>query len=161
VCQMRWIADLSSSRACPAAVAGLALAGCGASHAASRKDVIARGDAICATAASAVRSVPPPSGQSSASLARYYRRVTPIVETEVRELRGLPRPAQDRVLMSRYVRAIASSAAQYQVLAAAAQRGDRGALARASAALRSNPAASLAARYGIADCAASPGTAAS
>ena len=161
VCAMRGKRDLTLGRAGLLAGASLALAGCGASHTVTKNDVIARGNVICATAASAVRSVPPPSGGSASALAHYFKRVTPIVDTEVRQLRALPRPPQDRTLLSRYLDAIASSAAEYHALAGAAQRGDRGALASASAALRSNPAASLAARYGIADCAASPGTAAS
>jgi hypothetical protein len=139
------------------AVVTAALAACG-SNAVTKKDVIARGNQICETAASSVRAVPPPGGQSLAELARYYKQVTPIVQTEVKQLRALPRPAQDRALLTRYLDAIASSAIEYNALAAAAQAGDRGALASASAALRSNPAASLATRYGITECGQSPGT---
>ncbi len=140
--------------------AALALAACG-SHTITKMDVIARGNQICETAASSVRSVTPPSGGSLSGLAQYYKRVTPIVQTEVKQLRALPRPPQDRALLNRYLDAISSSATEYKALAAAAQDGDRAALASASAALRSNPAASLAVRYGIAQCGASPGTAAS
>lgn len=143
-------------------LAGMAavLAACG-SHTITKSDVIARGNQICETAASSVRSVTPPSGESLSQLAQYYQRVTPIVQTEAQQLRALPRPSQDRALLNRYLAAIASSATEYRALAAAAQDGDRGALASASAALRSNPAAGLAVRYGIAQCGASPGTAAS
>jgi hypothetical protein len=94
-------------------------------------------------------------------LARYYNQVTPIVATEVNQLRALPRPAQDRALLNQYLEAIGSAAAAYQALAAAAHDGDSAALASAGAALRSNPAASLATRYGITGCGQSPGTAAS
>lgn len=138
----------------------VALAACG-SHTITKKDVIARGNQICQTAARSVRSVAPPRGESLPGLAQYYTRVTPIVQTEVKQLRALPRPAQDRALLNRYLEAVSSSATAYQALAAAAQAGDRGALESASAALRSNPAARLAVRYGITECGASPGTAAS
>jgi len=147
-------------RLAPLLAAALALSACGGT-AITKKDVIARGNQICETAASAVRSINPPNGESVAALAQYYKRVTPIVATEVRQLRALPRPSQDRGLLNRYLAAIASSAAEYEALAAAAQHGDRGALASAGAALRSNPAAGLASRYGIAGCGESSGTAAS
>jgi hypothetical protein len=145
--------------ALPAAVA-VALGGCGG-HTINKKDVIARGNQICETAASSVRAVHPPSGGSLSELALYYKRVTPIVETEVTQLQALPRPPQDGALLNRYLDAIASSSTEYRALTAAAQAGDRGALASASAALRSNPAASLAASYGITGCGGSPGTGAS
>jgi hypothetical protein len=141
-------------------MAGLALSACGG-RAATKKDVIARGNQICETAASAVREVAPPTGGSLTALARYYQRVTPIVATEARQLRDLPRPAQDRAVLNRYLAAIASSAIEYEALATAAQKGDRGALSSASAALRANPAGGLAVRYGIAGCGESSGTAAS
>ncbi|MGB0093362.1 MAG: hypothetical protein WBP81_12640 [Solirubrobacteraceae bacterium] len=147
-------------RRTPLLASVVVLAACG-SHTVTKKDVIAQGNQICETAASSVRSVPPPNGTSLTALAHYYRRVTPIVQTEVRQLRGLPRPAQDRALLNRYLEAIASSATEFQALAAAAQDGDRGKLASASAQLRSNPAASLATSYGITECGGSSGTAVS
>jgi hypothetical protein len=94
-------------------------------------------------------------------LARYYKRVTPIVQAEVKQLRALPRPSQDRALLNQYLDAIGSSASEYEALVTAARSGDRAALESTSAALRSNPAASLAARYGITECGGSLGTAAS
>ncbi len=140
--------------------ASLALCACGG-QAITKRDVIARGNQICERAASAVRSITPPNGESPAALAQYYKRVTPIVATEVRQLQALPRPSQDRGLLNRYLAALAGSAAEYEALAAAAQHGDLGALASAGAALRANPAAGLASRYGIAGCGESSGTAAS
>ena len=142
------------------AAASIVLAGCGG-HAATKNDVIARGNQICETAASSVRAVPPPNGQSISELARYYKQLAPIVRTEAKQLQALPRPLQDRALLGRYLDAVATSANQYEVLATAAQNGDRAALATAGAALRSNPAASLAESYGITRCGGSLGTAAS
>jgi hypothetical protein len=145
-----------------ALLAGVAavLSACG-SHTVTKKDVIARGDQICETAASSVRSVPPPAGQSMPELARYYKQVTPIVQSEVKQLRALPRPPEDRALLNRYLDAIGSSAGEYAMLAAAAREGDRAAFASAEAALRADPASSLAARYGITGCGGSLGTAVS
>jgi hypothetical protein len=147
-------------RSAPLLAASLTLCACGG-QALTKKDVIARGNQICETAARAVRSITPPTSQTLAALAQYYKRVTPIVAAEVRQLQALPRPSQDRGLLNRYLAAIASSAAEYEALAAAAQHGDRGALAIAGAALRANPAAGLASRYGIVGCGDSSGTAAS
>jgi hypothetical protein len=144
----------------PLLAASLALCACGGT-AITKKDVIARGNQICETAASAVRSVSPPNSESLAALAQYYKRVAPIVATEVKQLQALPRPSPDRALLNRYLAAITSSASEYEALAAAARNGDSGALASAGAALRANPAAGLAARYGIAGCGVSSGTAAS
>jgi hypothetical protein len=138
----------------------VAVSACGG-HTVTKKDVIARGNQICQTAASSVRAVPPPTGQSLPELAQYYKQVTPVVQAEVKQLRELPRPSQDRALLNQYLDAIGSSASEYDALVSAAQNGDRAAVDSASAALRSNPAASLATRYGITECGGSLGTAAS
>ena len=143
-----------------AALLAVALAACG-DHTVTKQDVIAQGNQICETAAGSVRSVSAPSGQQPSQLARYYEQVTRIVLREVSQLRALPRPSQDRALLNRYLDAIAGSASEYNALATAARAGDRAALASTSAALRSNPAASLATRYGITQCGGSLGTAAS
>jgi hypothetical protein len=139
-------------------VAGLF--GCGG-HVVTKKDVIARADQICESAASSVRAIAPPAGGSMSALAGYYGEVTPIIEREVRALRALPHPSQDRRVLKSYLDAIASSAGEYAALVRAAQAGDVGAFAAASAALRSNPAAGLAARYGMTECGGSLGTGAS
>ena len=148
------------SLAVASVLAAVALAGCGG-HTITKADVIARGNQICETAASSVRALAPLSGQSLSELARYYKQVTPIVQAEVNQLRALPRPSQDRSLLNRYLQAIASSATDYEALAAAARNGDRATLAIAGATLRSNLGASLATRYGITRCGGSLGTAAS
>ncbi|HEY5188321.1 MAG TPA: hypothetical protein VII87_04755 [Solirubrobacteraceae bacterium] len=139
-------------------VCGLAVAGCGAS-APAKRDVIARGNAICLSALRAVRSQPPPSAAGSLpALADYLKRVVPIVDKEVAAVRALPRPAHDRALLDRYVSALTATGAEYRTLAAAAARGDRSAVAQALAALRASTAAPAAARYGLSDCAGSGAT---
>jgi hypothetical protein len=140
--------------------AAVSLAGCGG-HTITKDDVIAQGDQICETAASSVRALSPPAGQSLGELARYYRQVTPIVEAEVTKLRALPRPARDRALLLEYLSAVGRSAGEYEALVHATRTGDRAALVAAAAALRGNPAPSLANRYGMTRCGGSVGTAAS
>jgi hypothetical protein len=80
------------------------------------KDVIARGNQISETAASAVRSVSPPNREPLAALAQYYKRVAPIVATEVKRPQALPRPSRDRALLNRYLAAITSSASYTLVI---------------------------------------------
>jgi hypothetical protein len=126
-----------------AVAVAVALGGCGGGV--TKKDVIARGNAICANAVLAIRSAPP----SKISFAR----VAAIVEHEAAQLRALPRPAQDRALLGRYVAAAGQLASDYRKLAAAEQSGDRSGVQAAFATLRSNPAPQLAARYGLRECA--------
>jgi hypothetical protein len=139
--------------------AGLAVTACGG-HTATKRDVIARANAICVNALDGVRAVPPPTGgtNSPAALAGYLKKVVPIVSKEAADTRALPRPAQDKAILDRYVRAVSATAAQYRTLAAAAQRGDAGAVAQGLAALRTSPAPALAAQYGLARCSASAGS---
>ena len=133
------------------------LAGCGSS-APTKRDVIARGDAICETAFRDAHSIPPPAtkgggGPSLSGLADYLRRVTPVVEAEVAGLRALPRPAQDHALLEHYIVAMTASARWYHALATAAAQGDPAGVAGALAALRASLATSLAASYGFGSCA--------
>jgi hypothetical protein len=134
------------------------VAACGG-HTATKSDVIARGNEICESASSAIRSVPPPTGHSLAQLGQYYEQVTPIVEHEARQLRALPTPAQSQALLRQYQAAVGEAATAYGDLATAARKGDAAGVASASATLRSSPAASLAVRYGLARCGGSLGTA--
>jgi hypothetical protein len=144
------------------AIVAATLGGCG-SAGESKSDFVARANAICETAVRDVRDVTLPSasggGTSLSALSRYLRTVTPVVEGEVKQLRALPRPVADRALLDRYLNALASSAAEYRVLDDAARHRDRAALAGAIGALRGSPAPALAARYGLAECAGSAGTA--
>jgi hypothetical protein len=151
---------LAGRRSLAVVLAGcLAATACGG-HAVTKKDVIARANAICINALRAVRSVPPPAGAtgSPAALAAYLQKVAPIIETEASATKALPRPAQDRVLLNRYVTALADGATQYRALSAAAKHGDSAGFAHALAVLRESPAPALAARYGLNRCNASAGT---
>jgi hypothetical protein len=144
------------------ALTAVALGACG-SHAATRQDVIARGNAICAGALRDLRVIPPAAaGQTSASaLAAYLKRALPILEGEATSLRALPRPAEERALLNSYIAAMTSAVSAYRSLGRAAQGGDQAGVDAALAALRGNGASVLAARYGLTQCATAAGTAVS
>src|SRR6185437_6493241 len=113
----------------------------------------------CINALRAARSVPPPAGAGSrAALAAYLQKVAPIVEKEASQTRALPRPAQDRAILDRYVAAVTASANQYRTLARAASAGDLATVTQSLAALRASPVAALAARYGLTRCNVSAGS---
>jgi hypothetical protein len=138
-----------------AACLGLGVAACGG-HTVTKKDVVARANGICTTALHAMREVPAPTG--TANVSPYLAKVLPIVEKEAKDTQALPRPAQDRALLNRYVAAVTATATQYRALATAAEHADGAAVAQGLAALRANPAPALAARYGLTRCNASAGT---
>lgn len=142
-----------------ALLAALVVTACGG-HTVTKEDVIARGNAICGAALRDLRATPPPAaGETSLpGLAAYLRAVMPILQREVSNLQMLPRPAADRALLDQYVSAVAKSGATYRALAAAARRGDQDAVNQALAQLEANPASSLAARYGLNQCAGTAGT---
>ena len=100
------------------AAACIAATACGG-HTATKQDVIARANGICINTLRAVRSVPPPAGGagSPAALAAYLQKVVPIVQKEASDTQALPRPAQDRAVLDRYVAAVTASASQYRALA--------------------------------------------
>ena len=151
--------DLVRLRAPLAAVlAALVVAGCGG-HAATKQDVIARGNAICAGALRDLRATPTPAGGSLSGLATYLQSVLPTLQREASNLQALPRPATDRALLNQYLSAIRLSQASDRALLAAARRGDQTAVNQALAQLQANPASSLAARYGLAQCGSAAGTA--
>lgn len=137
----------------------LAATACGA-HTATKQDVIARANAICAASVRDVRSVAPPApGDGSLmSLSAYLQKVLPIVEKEGGDTRALPRPAAGRALLNRYIAAVTAAEQQYRAAAAAAARNDPAAVAQALSALRSSPAATLARQYGLSRCSAGAGT---
>jgi hypothetical protein len=141
------------------ATACLAATACGG-HTVTKKDVIARANGICIRTLRAVRSVPPPAGGagSPSALAPYLQKVAPIVEKEASDTRALPRPAQDRALLNRYVAAVTASANQYRALASAAEKGDSAAVSQGLATLRVSPVPALAARYGLTRCDVSAGS---
>lgn len=83
-------------RACAAVTAAclaVSVAACGG-HTATKQDVVARGNAICAGALRDIRALPAPTtgGDSTAALAKYLAQVVPIVHAEVVALRKLPGP---------------------------------------------------------------------
>jgi hypothetical protein len=139
-------------------VAVLATA-CGGSSP-SKKDVIARGNAICSNAISSVRAVVPPAkgASSGTALAGYFKQLDPIVAKEVSQLRKLPRPDADKAVLNRYIGAVTKAGGVYKQLVAAAQRNDIPGVAKYLSALRANPAQSLAQQYGMSQCAAAAGT---
>jgi hypothetical protein len=145
----------AASRLLTALGAALVIAACGA-HTATKPDVIARGNAICSAALRDVRAVPPPTG--AAAQAPYLKKVLPIVEREASSTRALPRPAQDRGLLNRYVAAVTTTEQRYRALEAAAARNDPATVSRVLAALRADPATTLAKRYGMTRCSAAAGT---
>ena len=143
--------------------AGLGLAGCGGGHTATKKDVIAQGNAICAGALRDIRALPSPAaaGASTGGLAKYLQRVVPIVDKEISQLRALPRPAGDRAVLERYLAAMKAIDAQYHGLVAAARSGDTTAVSDRLSSLAASPAAGLAEQYGLTQCASASGTAVS
>ena len=141
-------------------LAALALAACGSSGE-SKQDFVARANGICTNAIHDVRNVSA-SGSGGAvsapALAKYLEAVAPIVTSEAKQLKALPRPTTDRALLDKYLAAAAATAAQYKALAQAARAGNRQAMSTATAALESNPATGLATRYGLTECAGATGT---
>ena len=145
-------------RAAIAAAACVAVTACG-SHTATKKDVIARANGICIDALRAARSVPPPAGSGSrAALAAYLQKLAPIIEKEASQTRALPRPAQDRAVLDRYVAAVSAGANQYRTLARAASHGDLATVNQSLTALRASRAPALAAQYGLTRCSVSAGS---
>jgi hypothetical protein len=142
-----------------AVAATIVITACGG-HTANKQDVIARGNAICASAQRDLLATPPPAaGETSLlGLGEYLSAIMPILRREVSNLQALPRPPEDRALLDQYVSAVASLGATYRALAAAARRGDQDAVNVALAKLAANPASSLAARYGLNQCAGTSGT---
>ena len=94
-----------------------------------------------------------------ANLAAYLDAVLPIVQRRSPNLRALPRPATDRATPEPLRRGRLSSASTYRSLAKAARRGDQAGVNQALATLQANPAATLAGRYGISQCASAGSTA--
>ncbi len=131
--------------------ASTTLAACGSSGP-TKRDVIARANAICESASRAALAVTPSFTRGRPSIG-YYLQVAPIVQAEAGKLLALPRPAKDQALLTRLMAAVARAAAENRALLAAARRGDDAQVARLNAALRSNPFAELAARYGLSGCA--------
>lgn len=137
-------------------IAGL-VAGCGSY---TKANFVAAADAICASTVRATRAVPPPSFGSSgaqqlSALATYLAVVSPIVQSEAKQIQALKNPsenARNDALRMRYLTALSQVADDYRKLAAAAKQGDAQAVANEEAALRASPIASSAQSYGLRSC---------
>jgi hypothetical protein len=148
------------SAALALAVTTVVLSACGSSGE-SKKDFIARANAICNNTTRDVATVPAPSTSGTVTLpalARYLGAVAPIVASEAKQLNALPRPASDQSALRRYLAAVAATAGHYKALENAARSGDRQAISAATGALRASPASRLAAAYGLKECAGPSGT---
>jgi hypothetical protein len=130
------------------------LAGCGG---ATKKDVIARANAICATSQRDTRAVAPPAGSSLSAFASYLQHVLPLIDRAASQIRALPRP-KPAALLDRWIASVQLSDADFHALENAARMGNREAFETALAALRSSRNTTLAASYGMRICAASGGT---
>jgi hypothetical protein len=130
-----------------------AITGCGG-HSATRKDVIARANAICFTAQQAARSVASPAGAKpdTKMLAAYFEKLEPIVAKEARQLAALPRPRPRQATLNRYIDAVGASVADYRAAARAATIGDSGGVTQALARLQSSSATRYARAYGLNQC---------
>jgi hypothetical protein len=150
----------ASATALAVLIGAALIGGCGG-HTATRKGVIARANAICFQSLQSIRSVPSPvaSGTPSfssptylAAFATYVDKVRPIVAKEARQLQALPRPKQQLATLDAFIAAVAKESADYASMAAAASKRDTGGVTQALSELSSNPARSLARRYGMAQC---------
>jgi hypothetical protein len=136
---------------------GALLAGCSAY---TKRDFVARADAVCASAVRATRALAPPRltaapAQQRRALAAYLTRALPIIRSEAHQLHALPRPSQSaaqRRALARYLAAVDRVSARFEALSSAASAGDGAALERAEAALSAIPIDSLASAYGLASC---------
>lgn len=134
-----------------AALLAVALAGCGSAN--TKRDFVARADAICAAATREERALPPPG--ATVTLAGYLTRVAGVVAREARDLRRLPRPQQrasQRRELASYLDALGAAATEFRAAAQAAASGDSARLLVSQSALASSRAPALATAYGLATC---------
>jgi hypothetical protein len=127
------------------------IAACGG-HRDTRKDVIARANAICFTAQQAARSVASPGAGDTKALATYFDKVTRIVAQEARQLAALPRPQPRQATLNHYVAAVGASVADYRAAARAAAAGDQSGVTQALTQLQSTNATRYALAYGLNQC---------
>jgi hypothetical protein len=119
---------------------------------------VARANAICTKTLNQTRALTPPAStsQPGGALAAYLGQLVPLVQSEADQIHALKRPsggsAKDRLMLSQYLAALEAVVAAYRQLEAAARRGDAQAIATVEATLRANPAADLAAGYGLRSC---------
>jgi hypothetical protein len=131
--------------------AAATITGCGG-HSATRKDVIARANAICFTAQQAARSVPSPGAGDTRALAAYFDKVAPVVAKEARQLAALPRPTPREATLNHYVAAVGASVADYRAAARAAMAGNEAGVTQALTRLHATDATRYARAYGLNQC---------
>jgi hypothetical protein len=145
------------ARFCGLLAAAALLSACGGSSY-TKADFVARANAICTKTLNETRAITQPSStaQPGGALAAYLGKLVPLLQSEADQIRALKRPpggaAQDRRTLSQYLAAVGQVVAAYHQLEAAAKRGDAQAIAGVEATLRANPAADLAASYGLRSC---------
>jgi hypothetical protein len=136
----------------------LLVSACGGGSHSTKAYFVARANAICTKTLNQTRAITPPAStsQPGGALAAYLGQLVPLLRAESDQIRALKRPtggtAQDRRTLSQYLAALGQVVAAYRQLEAAAKRGDAQTIANVEAALRGNPAADLAAGYGLRSC---------
>jgi hypothetical protein len=147
-----------ASASLPAFAGVLILAGCGSSI--TKHDYVLRAEGVCNATLRSLRLLGQPtlSGSTAArtaSLAGYLDHAAPLVQTELRKLKGLPRPeqtpAQSRTLQ-RYLAALADTVEELQAVASAARSGNSQMVSAGQKSLATNSTSALAAAYGLRAC---------
>ena len=163
-CALVW--GTRHARICGLLAVAVLVSACGGSKHDTKADFVARANAICTKTLSQTRAItPPPStSQPGGALAAYLGQLVPLLRSEADQIQALKRPsggsAQDRRVLAKYLAALGQVVSAYRQLEAAAKRGDAQAIADVEATLRANPAADLAASYGLRACGTPGGTAA-
>lgn len=128
------------------ALASLLAAGCGGKPV-TRAGVIARGNAICTTAARETENLPASGGSTPA-----FEAEAPIVTKEATAIDALPVPSARRALFLRFIAAENRLAAGYRRLATLERAGETAAMQSQVRELEGNDAWRLAGEYGMAEC---------
>jgi hypothetical protein len=139
-------------RAAGIVVLALVLGGCGGAY--TKQDFIKSADAICASAVRATRALRPPASAQPAAYARWLARLLPILKSEDKQILALKRPQANSALLRRYLAALNGSVSEFKELERvfASETETPQDLGQVNKALRSNPVATLAARYGMRSC---------
>jgi hypothetical protein len=138
--------------------AALLVSACGGGGGYTKADFVARANAICTKTLNQTRAIIPPASTAppGGEFAAYLGQLVPLVQSETDQIRALKRPsggtAEDRRMLSQYLAALGQVVTAYRQLKAAAKQGDAQAIANVEATLRANPAADLAASYGLRSC---------
>ena len=145
-----------NARLCGLLALAALLSACGGSSY-TKADFVARANAICTKTLNQTRAITPPASTSQpGALGAYLGQLVPLVQSEADQIRALKRPSggttEDRLMLSQYLAALGQVAAAYRRLEAAAKHGDAQTIASVEATLRANPAAGLAASYGLRSC---------